>query len=324
MDKLGVYEKEDRDSARRKEREQGNVYERLSMNAVADTSAGVLQGQLDKLRTWLRPPGLAGAASPGVEAVRAAPPPSLAHQQLEAMLRRMHQPDTMRADPQLDRLSGMLDKIIKVQHPTAAAIDSSRSAMALELPKSERVVTDLADAAEESGGFFGIDGEEGGDTAARANAFEAIIPEAQVLVAGATVALRLLQEARIGSVIVPRDEMLYGKAALSGDRLQVTINSIRVGHNVYPVALQIYDLDGLAGLHVPGAITRDVLKQSAAEGVGGLGIVSAGPSLGVAASAEASAAEAGIAAARSLMSRKVALVRVTVPAGYRVFLKNNH
>jgi len=307
MDKLGVYEKAERDSARRRERGAGNVYERLSMGSAADTSAGVLEGQLDKLKTLLRPPGIA-----------AGPPESLAHQQLEAMLRRIHQPDTVRPDPQLDRLSGMLDKIIKVQHPAVAVADSSRSVVALETPKVERVVNDLADVGEESGGFYGIDGEEAGDTSSMANAFEAVIPETQVLVAGATVALRLLQEARIGPVAVPSGEMLYGKAALTGDRLQVTINSIRVGRNVYTVALQVYDLDGMAGVHVPGAITRDVLKQSAAEGVGGLGVVSADPSLG------AQAATAGIAAARSLMSRKISLVRVTVPAGYRVFLKNNH
>src|ERR1700722_9533319 len=194
MDKLSVYEKSERDSARRLEHEEGNVYERLSM-AAADTSAGALQGQLDKLRTMLRPPGIGPGPSPGVEPVRAAPSESLAHQQLEAMLRRIHQPDTVRADPQLDRLSGMLDKIIKVQHPAVALVDSSRSAMALETPKVERVVKDLADPGEESGGFYGIDGEEAGDTSSTANAFEALIPETQVLVAGATVALRLLQEA---------------------------------------------------------------------------------------------------------------------------------
>ena len=69
----------------------------LSMGSAADTSAGVLEGQLDKPRTLLRPPGIARAAPAGVEPVRAAPSESLAHQQLEAMLRRIHQPDTMKA-----------------------------------------------------------------------------------------------------------------------------------------------------------------------------------------------------------------------------------
>lgn len=234
-------------------------------------------------------------------------------------MQRMHRPDTIASDPKLDRLSGMLDKIIRIQRGPADSIRPlapGPAALKLEQPGVPNVLKDLAvDGGDDAGGFYGFDGEAG-DTVVAANAFPAVIPEAQVLVAGATVALRLLQEARIGGIVVPQDELLYGKAALSGDRLLVNIQSIRVGGSVYPVALQVFDLDGLAGIHVPGAITRDVLKQSAEEGVNGLGVVEADPSLG------AQAATAGIEAARTLFSRKIALVRVTVPAGYRVLLKN--
>jgi hypothetical protein len=50
--------------------------------------------------------------------------------------------------------------------------------------------------------------------------------------------------------------------------------------------------------------------------VNGLGVVAADPSLG------AQAATAGFEAARTLLSRKIALVRVMEPAGYRLLLKN--
>ncbi len=320
MDKLGVSEKADRDSAHRMERDK--VFGRFSLGAVADSSAGRLLGQLNSLKQLVRPPGVADAP-PGIGLFRPAAQESSSREQLEELLGRMHKPDTGRSDPQLDRLSGMLDKIMRIQHPQAGMADSNKpgvpslAAMQLEQPRVDSAVTNLAaEGGEEAGGFFGLDGEESEDTEAVGNAFQAMIPEQQVLVAGATVAMRLLQEARIGGVVVPREELLYGKAALSGDRLLVNINSVRVGQSVYPVALQVYDLDGLAGIHVPGAITRDVLKQSAAEGVSGLGLVAADPSLG------AQAATAGIEAARSLLSRKIALVRVSVPAGYRVFVKN--
>jgi hypothetical protein len=39
----------------------------------------------------------------------------------------------------------MLDKIIKVQPPAVALADSSRSVVALEMPKMERVVKDQAE-----------------------------------------------------------------------------------------------------------------------------------------------------------------------------------
>jgi hypothetical protein len=333
MDKLGVYEKVDRDSARGLERDK--VFGRFSLGASADSSAGKLLGQLDRLKQLLHPVGAApgavgpaspvgvGSAAPGIGLFRPAVAETPSRERLEELLRGMQRPDAGKSDPQLERLSGMLDKIIRIQHPTAGRADSNKpvapgpAAMPLEKPGVESAVKDLApDGGEEAGGFFGLDGEDVFDTLAAGNAFPAVIPEAQVLVAGATIALRLLQEARIGGVQVPQDELLYGKAALSGDRLLVNINSIRVGQSVYPVALQVYDLDGLAGIHVPGAITRDVLKQSAATGVSALGVVAADASLG------AEAASAGIETARSLLSRKIALVRVTVPAGYRVLLRN--
>jgi conjugative transposon TraM protein len=247
---------------------------------------------------------------------------SSSRERLEELLRAVHRPDTSRIDPQLERLNGMLDKIMRIQHPTVGTTDPIKPAlglgtMRLEQPVAENPVKDLAvDNGTKGGGFYGLDGDEAEDTLAAGNAFPAMIPESQVLVAGATIALRLLEPAVIGRVTVPADELLYGKASLSGDRLLVNINSIRVGSSVYSVALQVYDLDGMAGIHVPGAITRDVLKQSAAEGVNGLGVVTTDGSLG------AQAAEAGIETARTLFSRKIGLVRVTVPAGYRVLLRN--
>jgi hypothetical protein len=307
LDKLGLYEKADRDSARRSERE--DVFGRLSMPAstAADSSAGRLMGQLDRLKQLVRPPA---TLAPGVGLFRPGGPEPTSREQLEGMLRRMHLPDTVTPDPRLDRLSGMLDKIVRIQRGSAGTADTNKPvAAAIPMEKPVEEVT------WDEGGFYGLDDEEK-DTGAVGNAFDAVIPEAQVLVAGATIGLRLLEPARIGRVTVPADELLYGKAALSGDRLLVTINSVRVGSGVYPVALQVYDLDGMAGIHVPGAITRDVLKQSAAGGVGGLGIVTADGSLG------AQAAEAGIETAKTLFSRKVALVRVTIPAGYHVLLRN--
>lgn len=80
--------------------------------------------------------------------------------------------------------------------------------------------------------------------------------------------------------------------------------------------LQVLDQDGLAGIYEPGSITRDVVKESAGEGVSGIGAVGIDPSLG------AQAASAGIQMARSLVGKKVRMVRVVVKAGYRVFLKD--
>jgi hypothetical protein len=75
-------------------------------------------------------------------------------------------------------------------------------------------------------------------------------------------------------------------------------------------------MDGLPGIHIPGAITRDVAKESADQGISTMGLNALDPSL------SGQAATAGIEAAKALISRKIKLVRVSVKAGYQVLLKN--
>jgi len=98
----------------------------------------------------------------------------------------------------------------------------------------------------------------------------------------------------------------------------VHIRSIRDGRNLYPVDLQVYDLDGLPGIHIPGVLSQDVAKQSASESVSGLDLLPPDPSLGTA------AANAGIQAAKTLLARKARLIKVSVRAGYQILLKNTN
>jgi conjugative transposon TraM protein len=144
----------------------------------------------------------------------------------------------------------------------------------------------------------------------------AVVDGSQTLVPGESVSLRIAQEAVVGGVRVPRGTAMAGKASLSGERLLVSVNSIRLGNQVIPVALEVIDLDGMPGFHVKGSIDRDVSKESADQAVNSLGMTSLDP--GVAGQATA----AGLQAARTLLSRKVRLVRVGLPAGYKVLLRN--
>lgn len=45
------------------------------------------------------------------------------------------------------------------------------------------------------------------------------------------------------------------------------IETLKSGNSVFPAALEVYDVDGLEGLRVPGAITRDTAKQAGAAGM---------------------------------------------------------
>ena len=239
---------------------------------------------------------------------------------LEKLMQAVKAADTSGGDPQMDKLNGMLDKILKIQHP-AADLPSQKDTAGVGGPASvvlpvTRAAAATGDASTtDAGGFYAIDDPDPADSVAQ-NTLSAVVPEDQTLVAGATITLRLTQDASINGMVFPKDNLLYGQVSITGDRMMVLVSSIRYKEGIYPVSLQVFDMDGLAGIHIPGAITRDVAKESADQGVSSLGLTALDPSLG------AQAASAGIAAAKTLASRKIRLVRVSVKAGYEVLLKN--
>jgi conjugative transposon TraM protein len=239
-------------------------------------------------------------------------------------------------DPELKELSGMLDKIIQIQNPGLDSqkikeqSESSRGQVfAVQQPVSADPVSLLAtnsteDSTEtdpvrsisfEQNGFFGLDETV---SSADQNAIPAVIAQTQTVVSGSTVKLRLTQDVYIAGVLIPKESFVYGIATLNNERLVIHIESVRYENNLFPVKLSVYDLDGIAGIHIPGAIARDVAKQSLSQDIQGISIGSLDPSLG------AQAASAGIQTAKTLMGKKTRLLQVTVKAGYQVLLKDGN
>jgi conjugative transposon TraM protein len=118
--------------------------------------------------------------------------------------------------------------------------------------------------------------------------------------------------------LIPRNNIVSGIVALDNERLQVEINSIRYNNSLFPVKLEVFDLDGLAGIYIPGAISRDVAKQSADNSLQLMELTTLDPSL------KAQAAAAGVSTVKSLLSKKVKQVKVMVKAGYKVLLRDKN
>ena len=246
-------------------------------------------------------------------------------QKLENMMRAINSKND--SDPELKELSGMLDKIMLIQHPEKIR-DSTRAIEARNKPEPFAVspdphqknisCIDNPDSVfeESQNGFYGFGDADGPETD-RGNAIEAVVEQTQTIVPGAVVKLRLLQDVFIKNIRIPKDELVYGSSALTGERLKITVSSIRKSASIMPVSLNIFDMDGLEGIYVPGSVTSDAGKQSADQATSGIGIASLGPSLA------AQAASAGLQAAKTLLSKKIKLVRVTLKAGYHVLLKDN-
>jgi len=227
-------------------------------------------------------------------------------------------------DPDLDKLNTLMDKVLRVRYPSDAPLRDTapvghedRVVQALSAPKPEEVMTTLPEERNQDleTGFIDLDEDRRGDSLAE-NMIAAVVDGDQTLISGEAVAFRTVGDAMLGGVRVPTGTSLSGKAVLAGERLSITVNAIRTGSRVTPVSLEVVDMDGMAGIRVKGSINRDVSKESAEEAVGSLGVTTMDPGLAGQATA------AGLQAAKTLLSRKIRLVRVGLPACYRVLLRN--
>jgi conjugative transposon TraM protein len=226
-------------------------------------------------------------------------------------------------DPELKDLNTMLDKIEAIQHPEnkpdslrGKPLQNREEVFAV---RNENPVPDnFSNDSSQQSGFYGL-GEEGvpDEENSKQNAIEAIIPETETLVAGSTVKLQLMNDVNINGNPISKAQWVYGTASINNERLKISIHSIRSGNSILPVALEAYDMDGMEGIYIPGSISRESAKQSSDQAIGSIGLAGLDPSIG------AQAANAGIQAAKTLLSKKIKLIQVSVAAGYRVLLKDN-
>ena len=238
-------------------------------------------------------------------------------------------------DSEMEQLNGTLERILDIQHPERinekikqASVEHRTQALPVNTIKETGTVS-FIQPLESSGvsrdtgkrikaaqnDFYPLEDNASLESRVQ-NSIEAVIDETQSLVTGATVRVRLLSDIYINGVLVPRNTLVFGTSSLNDERLSIKINSIRFRSSIYPVSLAVYDMDGMEGIFVPGAISRDVAKESTGQALQGIGLMSLNPSL------PAQAAGAGIQAVKTLLTRKTKLIRVTVKAGYQILLKD--
>lgn len=214
-------------------------------------------------------------------------------------------------DPEIKKLESTLDKILDIQHPER--VKNRMKDILTEESSNSFKISPRADDDTIVNGFYGIENDK---SFKESNAIKAVIHEDQVLVNGAVIKLRLLQDIYINNNKIAEGSFVYGITSLNGERLQIQISSIRQDNNLFNIKMEVHDMDGLPGIYIPGAITRDVAKQSADNSLQLMELSTLDPSL------KAHATSAGIKAAKSLLSKKVKLVKVMVKAGYKVLLKD--
>ncbi|MGO3305734.1 MAG: conjugative transposon protein TraM [Sphingobacterium sp.] len=254
-------------------------------------------------------------------------------ERLEQMMLRMQ--ETPEEDPEMDQINSVLGSILDIQHPERVqerirqqsqenqgqvyAVTSYRKSVPISLLENRSVAEYTEEAntqvhAKPMNAFYSL--ENPLKNAKEQNAIPAVVHESQTVVNGARVKLRLTQPIFVNGQQIPKDVFVFGTASLRGERLEIAIEHVRKGNSLYPVQLEVFDMDGMPGIHIPGAINRDVAKQGGEQALQGSGLGSFSNSIG------AQAASAGIEIGSNLLRRKIKLVKVELKAGYQVLLKD--
>ncbi|RTL60105.1 MAG: conjugative transposon protein TraM [Sphingobacteriales bacterium] len=243
---------------------------------------------------------------------------------LENLFQSMNKSNT--GDPEMQQINSTLERILDIQHPQRVKDKIKEKSLKQKetvFPVNRiPVITNISlldtSKSKTSYGnkFYGIDDIDLESN--EKNAIEAVVHSNQILVNGAVIKLRLTTDIYINGTLIPKGNYVNGIVSLNNERLEIEINSIRYGNSLFPVKLEIYDLDGLPGIYIPGAITRDVAKQSANNSLQLMELTTLDPSL------KAQAAAAGVNTVKGLLSRKVKQVKVMVKAGYKVLLRDKN
>lgn len=230
---------------------------------------------------------------------------------LEHLIRSLQTDST--SDPELTQLDAMLDKIIQIQNPGTIKpklelnSDSIRNTYQVALePKSRKT--------DNSSVFFGLD-KSNVSLSKQKTAIRAVVHETQTIQSGSTIKLRLTEHVYIGQMEIPAGNFIYGTCNISDERLLVKIEQVVFNNTLYPVKLLAFDSDGIVGISIPGAITRDATKEGIDRTIQTLTMS------GFDGTVAAQATNAGIQSLSSLLRKKVKQIKVTIKAGHQVYLQ---
>ncbi|RSK45474.1 conjugative transposon protein TraM [Hymenobacter rigui] len=286
-------------------------------NGSVDKSVVAAQQQLIAAQQAL----LNGGAAPGTAAAPTAAPGALTPQEQLELMRSQHERELAEKDAQL-QMAQLLAQSNSggggVARPAAPAVAKTRkkARTRANVVDEDAVVSRLGGGGagrRRTASFTGLD--DGHAATEDANTLPAVIHESQEVVSGSLVKMRLTESAVVNGRTLPANTFIYGKCSLAGERLNISIETLKTGNRVFPVALEVYDVDGLEGLHIPGAITRDAAKQAGADGL------NAADAMTMSADPTLAAAGVAVTAVKGLGQKKIRLVKVRLKAGYQVMLK---
>ncbi|TSJ40941.1 conjugative transposon protein TraM [Mucilaginibacter corticis] len=157
----------------------------------------------------------------------------------------------------IDSMNKANDPAVKAEQKKAAAQTQQKIPPALAVQKAKATVPE-----------FNTIAPRGTD-----DPIKVVIDENLTGYAGSRIRLRLLDDINAGGCLITKGTYLYALiSGFSGQRVNLAVRSILYGSKILPVKLEVYDLDGLAGLYVPGSSFRDFTKDLGTNTINGVSL----------------------------------------------------
>jgi len=281
--KMEIYQQQQRDSGTKINNGMSSIAQRLGFrSSETDQQTREIEEKLAVLNREIGKPEEKAVSTNSARDIKI-PGMKSDVDRLEMLMRNMQ--STGEDDAEMKQLSGMLEKVLDIQHPQRVRDSYLRQVNA--------------------------------DLDSQFNAIPAMIICKQKVMQGSTLKLRIKDSITISGVLLPAGQEVSGIVNLTNQRLLLDIKTIRVGTKIIPVDLSIYGMDGIKGINAPDAIVQSAISGGADDALRSVQL------LGMDASIGTQVAGAGIDAAKGLFSKKVRRIRVKLPAGYPVLLRIN-
>ena len=153
----------------------------------------------------------------------------------------------------------------------------------------------------------------------KTNLIKAAIYGDQTIVSGSAVRMRLLEPLWVGGVEIPANTIFYGNASIGASRLKITVENIRYGKYISPVAFTILDSDAIEGLNLPNNMKAEAARKMEQGLLQGVQLPIS--SIGTVTSEVTSAITATTQVAKHILNQRLSQVKVHLKANYVMYIK---
>lgn len=149
---------------------------------------------------------------------------------------------------------------------------------------------------------------------------------------GTVIKLRLLQNAvvQLGDLqlVLKEGTLIPASCSITGDRVFLTVNTLKIENAIYPLKIAVFDLDGQKGLFVPKLKEKNMLAKELAEAttrqLSGTNVFVPSGSVGnqVGTQMALQSAQTLMQGAKGYIRSKTQYPKITIQPNYKVLLKS--